>query len=82
MFFIVSGNTSSSSIWYEMAYIRSHMGLCSGQRVMQARTVQYSTYTNVNQNKYANTRAHLHFKNTCKLYKHFYTKNKPNLVLN
>mmetsp|Transcript_33325 Transcript_33325/g.31789 ORF Transcript_33325/g.31789 Transcript_33325/m.31789 type:complete len:537 (+) Transcript_33325:76-1686(+) len=29
------GNTSSSSIWYEMEYIRSRMGLRSGQRVMQ-----------------------------------------------
>ena len=29
------GNTSSSSIWYEMDYVRKHMGLRSGQRVLQ-----------------------------------------------
>lgn len=29
------GNTSSSSIWYEMEYIQEHMNLRSGQRVLQ-----------------------------------------------
>lgn len=29
------GNTSSSSIWYEMDYIRNHMELSRGQRVLQ-----------------------------------------------
>lgn len=29
------GNTSSSSIWYEMDYIRKHTDLHRGQRVMQ-----------------------------------------------
>ena len=29
------GNTSSSSIWYEMDYIRKHMDLRRGQRVLQ-----------------------------------------------
>lgn len=29
------GNTSSSSIWYEMDYIRKHMSLRSGHRVLQ-----------------------------------------------
>ena len=29
------GNTSSSSIWYEMDYIRQHMDLKQGQRVLQ-----------------------------------------------
>merc|ERR1712096_469426 len=29
------GNTSSSSIWYEMDYIRKKMGLRNGQRVLQ-----------------------------------------------
>ena len=29
------GNTSSSSIWYEMDYVRKHMNLRSGHRVLQ-----------------------------------------------
>ncbi len=29
------GNTSSSSIWYEMDYVRNHMDLEKGQRVLQ-----------------------------------------------
>jgi predicted naringenin-chalcone synthase len=29
------GNTSSSSIWYEMDYVRHHMDLTKGQRVLQ-----------------------------------------------
>lgn len=29
------GNTSSSSIWYELEYIRSHIGQKKGQRVLQ-----------------------------------------------
>jgi predicted naringenin-chalcone synthase len=29
------GNTSSSSIWYEMDYVRNHMDLAQGQRVLQ-----------------------------------------------
>jgi predicted naringenin-chalcone synthase len=29
------GNTSSSSIWYEMDYIRNKMGLKRGERVLQ-----------------------------------------------
>ena len=29
------GNTSSSSIWYEMDYVRNHMKLSRGQRVLQ-----------------------------------------------
>ena len=29
------GNTSSSSIWYEMDFIRNSMGLKRGQRVLQ-----------------------------------------------
>lgn len=31
------GNTSSSSIWYEMEYICEHMDLKPGQRVLQVR---------------------------------------------
>ena len=29
------GNTSSSSIWYELQYIRDHMGVRKGQRCLQ-----------------------------------------------
>ena len=29
------GNTSSSSIWYELQYIRQHIGHKKGQRVLQ-----------------------------------------------
>lgn len=34
-FFNRYGNTSSSSIWYEMDYIRQNMKLLRGQRVLQ-----------------------------------------------
>jgi len=38
------GNTSSSSIWYEMDYIRNFTNLTRGNRVLQVKKVTIALY--------------------------------------